>query len=212
MKKLLIIKSLGNDSGSRGYLNKIKKIAKSESDIEIEVVECSDQDSLNNLLASTDCKFLILRPSELFVLPTFHHRNIEDYQVVDATMKYIRAFSIKDKTKILLLGYGNVGKRLASMLHNEKYLALPVRSNHVLDDDFVNQFDIIVNCTNGDESIGYFYPYIVVDVAGNWSAENRTGVAEFNNIPVRATYHPSPDIVSCGKIGTLTTQLMLGSL
>lgn len=208
MKRLIIVSSPENNQGSIGYLNKIRKIQKSEyPSIEIMETKCKTQEDLNTVLNMYDGKVLILRPSSL-ILPHEHiERNVENYQVVDAIMSYMTP-SYKTTDKILLMGYGNVGKRVLERLVEDKWCTTVARSNVELTNEFVQNFDLIINCTNCRE-VGFYYSGAVIDVAGNWITSTHSKMEQLDGVVVQTKYIPQTNIISCGKIGTLTTRMML---
>ena len=209
MKNLIIISSPGNNSGSFSYVKKIRKIQKEQfQDLEIIESKCKTQEDLVMVLNSYQGQVLILRPSTLILPHEFRSRNAEQYQVVDVIMSHM-IHERKNTDKILLLGFGNVGKRVFEELSEMKYCVTVARSNTYMDDAFVNQFDMIINCSSG-ANVGWFYGSVVLDVAGNWVTSSRNESKLVDNVMVNTVHTPKAKVITVGEIGTLTTELMLG--
>jgi hypothetical protein len=204
----MIIKSPGNNAGSAQYASKIERLAKEIDGLVVDVHEVHTQPELKELISTKEGKFILLTPSTLQVPYTYSLRSAEKFQVVDAAMTYMLPES-KNVDKILLLGFGEVGKRLFEELNYNKYCVTVARSNHMLDTDFVNQFDLIINCTNEESKVGYYYGGTVIDIAGNWKTSDHVDTETIDNLPVRVVRSPQPHIITVGTIGTLTTKLLL---
>ena len=211
MKKLMIIKSPGNNSGSSQYANKIKRLAADYDEVRVDVHTVDSQEELKELLSVKDGKFILLTPSNLHVPHTYSLRNAEKFQVVNAVMSFMLP-ETKNIDKILILGFGSVGKRLFEELSYNKYCVTVARSNHMLDTDFINKFTLIINCTNEESVVTHYYGGNVLDVSGNWKTAERIDKEIVNNIPVRILRTPQTNIITCGSIGSATTKILLESV
>ena len=208
MKRLMIIKSPGNNSGSDKYAKKIERLAADYDELVVDVHTVDTQVELKTLLSVKDGDFILLTPTSLHAPHTYSSRNAEKFQVVDAAMTYMLPEK-KNVDKILLLGYGNVGKRLFEELIYNKYCVTVARSNNMLDTDFINKFSVVINCSNEESKVSYYYGGTVLDLASNWKTTDNISMDTVNSIPVRVTRSPQPHIITAGTIGTLTTKLLL---
>jgi len=209
MKKLLLVKSPGNNKGSHGYANKIESLA-SKLDVCIDPVFIETQEKLNELMDKTDSKCILLNPTNLIFPHEHRDRNVENNQVVTAIMSCLTQFK-KNESVFLLMGYGTVGEPLFKYMKSLKYNVMPISSNANLTTEFVNQFDAIINCTDGKE-VGYHYSGVVIDVSKNWKTKDKVSKDTTGDVPVEVIRRPHPHIISCGEIGDITTRLMLEGL
>jgi len=211
-KKLLIITSPENDSGSLSYLKKIRKIRRESFSTKVDIMEtkiCS-QDELEVVLGSFEGSVLILQPSTLKIPKEHKHRNVEDNQVVQSIIMTLD-HSQRDVNHVLVLGVGQVGRPLVEALIDLRYQVTAARSNIYFSDEEINQFDTVINCTNC-ESIEYFYGGTVVDVSGGWV--NKVVHSEemaYGRI-VSSQHTMNPTKFTRGQIGDITTTLMLDSV
>jgi hypothetical protein len=208
-KNLIVVRSPQNNKGSFGYLNKIKKIKKEFYNDEINIIETKlkTQEDFECVLRQHDGKVLLLEPTNFEFPPLLQGRNIESNQVVDAIFSFIPT-TTKEYSKILVMGYGKVGKELANRLITQKYCVSVIRSNNTFNDEDMSKFDIIVNCTSG-ELPGWFYNGTVLDVGGNWKSNKKYVPTNFYGNDITGVYECKPNIISCGSIGTATALMML---
>jgi len=167
----------------------------------------TSQEDFAAVLKQYDGKVLLLQPTDLKFPPFEQHRNVERNQVVDAIFSFIPTTN-KEFTKILVMGWGNVGKEVALRLITNKYSTSVIRSNNTFNDEDMSKFDIIINCTSGDLP-GWFYNGTVLDVSGNWKSNKKYVPANLYGTEVQGVYKCKPNIISCGSVGTATTLMML---
>ncbi len=210
MKRLMIIKSPGNNEGSAQYARKIKRLAKEDGNVEAKPYEVHTQLELKELLDKTEDKFVLLNPTTLEFPFDHHDRNADKGCVVDAVTTYMLPES-KNTDKILLLGYGTIGEPVFHQLKSLKYNVFPIQSNAEFSPEFINEFDLIINCTDGRE-VGYYYSGVVLDVAGNWKTKTHVSTDLTGDIPVKVIREPQPQIISCANVGTVTVKLLLAGI
>jgi len=203
----MIIKSPGNNEGSAQYARKIKRLAKENDELVVDVHEVHTQSELKDLLDKTKCKFVLLNPTNLEFPFDHHNRNADKGCVVDAVTTYMLPES-KNTDKILLLGYGTIGEPVFHRLKSLKYNVFPIQSNAEFSPEFINEFDLIINCTDGRD-VGYYYSGVVLDVAGNWKTKTHISTDLTGDIPVKVIREPQPQIISCASVGTVTVRFLL---
>lgn len=199
---LIIVKSELNDKNSESYLKKIKSIYEEYSD-EINLIEIKNrvksQKEFEKVLKEYRGSVLCLHPHEFEFPKKVYDRDIENGQVVNVMRDIIH--HIAKPQKILIVGKGNVGKDLYNAIDDTDKTVMHIgyRQLDFLDDDFLNQFDILVNCSRWDAKVHLHYKSLVLDCSGTF--KSRDIINESQNENVVHTITPKPTVFTRGEIG-----------
>ena len=213
---LTIITSPLNNKASRQYIAQIRRIATNEfSNIIINEKSCKTQSDLEYYLENTDCKILLIEPTNLKLHKNDQPRNAENNQVCDAVVNMIEnnlnhnMWINPYSDKILVLGIGNVGRNIHNQLVDLGYCTCLTGNQHYFNVDFLRQFKMIVNCTKSTDTVELPFGEIIYDVACNFklsSDSNFINGVKYNCFP------SNTQVVSCGVIGKATTRYMLADV
>lgn len=203
---LIVVTSPQNDKNSKSYHKRIKSYWNDQfkDEINLQEVFVPSQRILNEYLQANKGSVLLLHPTELKLYGDDKTRDIEKLQVVDAVISNIPNNMSCDR--ILLFGSGKVNEELDNRLrYKGRVIATCAYSDeHLLDDEFISHFDIVVNSTRYDAEVSMFYTENVIDVAGNYKSDERIVIDD----KVIVKHIPQPNVISRGVIGEYTTRLM----
>ena len=207
---LIVVKSPQNDKNSESYLKRIKSYWKDYYDdginLDIPKEPFETQEQLNKYLKRNSGSVLLLHPTELKLYGKDQMRNIENDQVVSAVLSLVPPSNYC--SKVLIVGSGNIGTKLCNELRfNGKVVATCSYGDiGLLDEDFLNKFDLLINCTRYDANVELFYSKMVIDVAGNFKPLIKK---YWDDINIEYSEKPNPTIIRRGAIGIKTADLML---